>query len=146
MNKPSAECTKSPVSLGSTKHEFLLKRVYDPASAEDGFRCLVDRLWPRGVKKEAFHLTRWMKDLAPSPPLRTWFGHEPAKWGEFRSRYRAELKNKSEMLEPLLQAVKKQNVTLLYAARDPQINHALVLKQFLDEKKGGSASKSKSKS
>ncbi|HVU08803.1 MAG TPA: DUF488 family protein [Verrucomicrobiae bacterium] len=116
------------------KYEFRIKRVYDPPAADDGLRFLVDRLWPRGVKKEALHATGWLKEVAPGPPLRQWFGHEAAKWTEFRRRYRAELQKNPSAWQPLLDAAQKNNVTLLFAARDMKINHAAVLKEFLEEK------------
>ncbi|HVU28327.1 MAG TPA: DUF488 domain-containing protein [Verrucomicrobiae bacterium] len=116
------------------KYEFRIKRVYDPPATDDGLRFLVDRLWPRGVKKEALHATGWLKEVAPSPPLRKWFGHEVAKWTEFRQRYRAELGKNPPAWQPLLDAVQKDNVTLLFAARDMKINHVVVLKEFLKEK------------
>lgn len=116
-----------------TGHEFRIKRVYDAPAAEDGFRFLVDRLWPRGVKKEALPMTAWLKEIAPSPQLRTWFGHEPGKWTEFRRRYRKELENNPAAWKPLLEAIQKENVTLLFASHDLAINHAVVLREFLKE-------------
>ena len=115
------------------KHQIQIKRVYDEASPGDGIRFLVDRLWPRGVKKTTLAGVEWLKDVAPSTPLREWFGHEPAKWAEFRKRYRAELKTNSNALTPLLDALKKSNVTLLYGAKDQETNHAVVLKEFLEK-------------
>ena len=115
-------------------HEFRIKRVYDEPSADDGTRFLIDRLWPRGVNKRALAAVEWVKMVAPSPTLRKWFGHEAAKWQEFRKCYRAELENNATAWEPLVQAAKRHNVTLLYGARDRQINHAVVLKEFLENK------------
>jgi len=115
-----------------TRHEFRIKRAYDEPSAQDGFRFLVDRLWPRGLKKEALPLTGWLKEAAPSSDLRKWFAHDPAKWVEFRRRYRAELK-KNPAWRPLLTAVQNKNVTLLFSARDAKINQAAVLKKFLEQ-------------
>jgi uncharacterized protein YeaO (DUF488 family) len=105
---------------------FQIKRVYEPASSEDGTRILVDRLWPRGLKKDAAELTSWMKDIAPSPALRTWFGHKPERFTEFRRRYTAELQ-KNPALPELRRLGRRERVTLLYGARDPEVNHAVVL-------------------
>lgn len=108
------------------------KRVYDPPAPEDGKRFLVDRLWPRGVKKEALQLDGWLKDVAPSDALRKWFGHDPAKWEEFRERYFAELEAKPEAWRPLLEAARQGTVTLLFSARDEAHNNAVALKAFLE--------------
>jgi uncharacterized protein YeaO (DUF488 family) len=105
---------------------FQIKRVYEPASPGDGMRVLVDRLWPRGLKKTDARLTSWMKDVAPSPPLRTWFSHDPLRFVEFRRRYTAELK-RNPALPELRKLGRGRLVTLLYGARDPKINHAVVL-------------------
>lgn len=111
--------------------KFQIKRVYESASDEDGYRVLVDRLWPRGVSKEEAKLDEWAKDLAPSNELRTWFGHDPAKYGEFKKRYEKEL-HENEALDSTVQAWKKHsNVTLLYGAHDSEHNQAVVLKEYL---------------
>jgi uncharacterized protein YeaO (DUF488 family) len=115
---------------------FFTKRVYEPPEAKDGKRFLVDRLWPRGLSKEAAQLDGWIKDIAPSDQLRKWFNHKPAKWDEFQKRYFAELKEKAEALEPLRQAVRKGNVTLLFSAKDCEHNNAVALKDFLVAKSG----------
>lgn len=117
------------------KHQIQIKRVYDQLSPDDGTRFLVDRLWPRGVKKSALAGVEWLKDVAPSTPLREWFGHEPSKWKEFQKRYRAELKQNPTAWKPLLDALEKGDITLLYGAKDREINHAVVLKEFLEKKK-----------
>jgi uncharacterized protein YeaO (DUF488 family) len=109
---------------------FQIKRVYEPASRADGIRVLVDRLWPRGLKKTDASLTSWMKDIAPSPALRLWFDHEPQRFAEFRRRYSAELR-KNSALPPLRALGRGKLVTLLYGARDPEINHAVVLLSVL---------------
>jgi uncharacterized protein YeaO (DUF488 family) len=109
-----------------------LKRAYEPASADDGARYLVDRLWPRGVKKEALPLRDWLKDVAPSTDLRRWFGHDPAKWDEFERRYVAELEDHSATWQPLLAAAQAGTLTLVYSAKDTQHNDAVVLKAFLE--------------
>jgi uncharacterized protein YeaO (DUF488 family) len=108
-----------------------LKRAYEPAAREDGRRFLVERLWPRGVKKEALPLDAWLKDVAPSPALRQWFGHDPAKWGEFRRRYFAELREHQDALALLRAAARKGTVTLVYSARDEEHNAAVALKEYL---------------
>lgn len=113
---------------------FELKRVYEPAARTDGQRFLVERLWPRGVKKEALLLTGWCKEVAPSNDLRKWFHHEPAKWEEFQRRYRAELEAKPETWQPLLEAAKAGGVTLLFSSHDTAHNNAVVLKAWLEER------------
>jgi uncharacterized protein YeaO (DUF488 family) len=107
------------------------KRVYEPASAQDGARFLVERLWPRGMKKEVLKMDGWLKDVAPSAELRQWYSHDPAKWEEFQSRYWHELDANHPSLEPLREAVHRGNVTLLYSARDMEHNSALALKVYL---------------
>jgi uncharacterized protein YeaO (DUF488 family) len=109
------------------------KRVYEKAEASDGARFLVERLWPRGIKKEKLKMKAWLKEAAPSPDLRKWFAHDPAKWQEFKQRYRAELKSNADAWKPILEAAKKGDVTLLYSARDPEHNSALLLKTFLEQ-------------
>lgn len=110
-----------------------IKRAYEAASPEDGSRFLVDRLWPRGIRKEALAITAWLKDVAPSDGLRRWFGHDPARWEEFRRRYRAELKSRPELLQPLRDALDRDSVTLVYSARDEAHNQAVVLREHLLE-------------
>ncbi len=109
-----------------------LKRVYDPVSPDDGKRILVDRLWPRGMKKEAARIDEWLKDVAPSDALRKWFAHDTGKWAEFRDRYQKELKGKGQPLAHLREESRKGNVTLLFAAKDPEHNNAVVLKNILE--------------
>jgi uncharacterized protein YeaO (DUF488 family) len=112
---------------------ILLKRVYEAEEKADGFRVLVDRLWPRGLKKETVHADVWLKEIAPSYSLRQWFHHEPEKWAAFRKAYKAELK-KSEAVTELIRYCKKYKmITLLYSAKDEQHNQALVLQQFVKE-------------
>jgi len=115
-----------------------LKRVYEKPSKNDGWRVLVDRLWPRGLSKERAAVDLWLKDVAPSTELRKWFGHDPAKWKGFQSRYRKELKEKRDALKLLKEKSHNRTVTLLYGARDKEHNEALVLKSLLD---GSTASK-----
>lgn len=110
--------------------DIKLKRAYDPVGPNDGFRVLVDRLWPRGVKKEALALDLWLKEIAPSTELRTWFKHESIKFEEFSQRYQAEL-DRSTAFQTLADTIKKHpTVTLIYAARDPKVNHAVVLRNY----------------
>lgn len=111
---------------------FKLKRVYEPPSGEDGYRILVDRLWPRGQRKDTAQLDEWDKDIAPSPALRKWFDHQPARFEAFSARYREELSAKTSDLDRLRSLAKAQQVTLLYAAKDEHINQAVVLKQVLE--------------
>lgn len=110
-----------------------IKRVYEPPAPDDGARFLVERLWPRGQTKAALALDAWLRDVAPSTALRQWFGHDPAKWAEFRQRYRAELAADPAAWCPLLEAARQGPVTLLYSARDTAHNGALVLRDFLRE-------------
>jgi uncharacterized protein YeaO (DUF488 family) len=108
-----------------------IKRVYEEASPEDGCRVLVDRLWPRGLNRERVNASMWLKEVAPSTALRKWFGHDPARFGEFRQRYLEELAGKPDDVAGLLDLARKERLTLLYAARDPECNHAVVLREYL---------------
>lgn len=108
-----------------------LKRAYEPAEPDDGVRILVDRLWPRGVSKAEAALDDWMKDIAPSTELRQWFGHDPARWPEFQSRYRAELRQHDEELDRIRALARTQTVTLVYSAHDVEHNDAVVLREVL---------------
>ncbi|HXF82539.1 MAG TPA: DUF488 domain-containing protein [bacterium] len=110
-----------------------IKRVYEAPSPDDGTRVLVERLWPRGMSRATLVLDRWMKEVAPSPALRAWYGHEPAKWAAFRRRYIAEL-NRSGAWRPLLELAGRRPLTLLYSARDPERNSALVLRDYLRQR------------
>ena len=111
-----------------------LARVYDDLGATRGARLLVDRLWPRGISKDALKLDEWMKDLAPSSALRKWFGHDPDKWDAFANRYRAELGESQDAVERCLAWCRKGPVVLLYGARDRDRNQAVVLRQYLRER------------
>lgn len=113
---------------------ILLKRVYDPVEEKDGERYLVERLWPRGIRRDSLHLTAWLPDVAPSTPLRQWFGHDPAKWEEFEQRYRAELGAAPPTWQLLLKRARQTTITLLFSARDRTRNSAVVLASFLEEK------------
>lgn len=109
-----------------------LKRAYTPPAPQDGFRVLVDRLWPRGVSKNEAKLDLWLKDVAPSTSLRKWFAHDPSKWGEFRERYFLELQRNPEPIAQLDEHVRRGVVTLVYGAKDREHNHAVVLKAYLE--------------
>jgi len=109
-----------------------VKRVYEDESKDDGYRILVDRLWPRGLTKEKAHVDLWMKEIAPSDALRKWFGHEPEKWPEFDKRYRAELAKKRELFSEIKRLEKEHGkVTLLFGRRDEKQNQAVVLASML---------------
>lgn len=110
-----------------------LKRVYEDAEADDGVRFLVERLWPRGMRKDDLVMDAWLKNVAPSASLRRWFSHDPDKWEIFQERYRNELKENPGGWEPIIKAARQGNVTLLYSARDTEHNSALLLKAFLEE-------------
>ncbi len=113
-----------------------IKRAYDSPSRNDGTRILVDRLWPRGVKKEDGHVKKWMRDLGPSNELRRYFGHDPARWNEFRKRYLAELKRPEaeDLLADLLEIARDGTLTLVYSAKDQEHNQAVVLKELPERK------------
>jgi len=111
-----------------------VKRVYEPAEPSDGARYLVERLWPRGIKKENLKMEAWLKDVAPSAELRRWFSHDPQKWEEFQRRYRSELTAEPSHWKALLEAGRQGDVTLLYSARDVERNSAVLLQAFLAEK------------
>ena len=121
---------------GKEPARFRIRRIYDPASPEDGARVLVDRLWPRGIGKDAAALDLWLKEIAPSAPLRRWFGHEPARWAEFARRYRAELDANPQAVARLRQVAAHGPVTLLYAAHDILNNHARVLAAYMGAPQG----------
>ncbi len=113
-----------------------LQRVYDYDREKDGFSVLIDRLWPRGVLKKKLNADEWMKDVAPSPDLRKWFGHDPDKWEEFKNKYTNELDSKNALLDKILDWEKEhKKITLLYAAKDTKHTHALVLKSALEKLK-----------
>jgi uncharacterized protein YeaO (DUF488 family) len=112
-----------------------LKRAYESASPTDGLRILVERLWPRGVSKQKAQIDLWLKYLAPSTELRQWYGHDPAKWPQFRKRYRAELKDKGDVVALLKCVTEVKTATFIYAASDEERNGALVLKEFVERGK-----------
>ena len=113
--------------------DIRLKRAYEPPARGDGARILVERLWPRGVKKEALALDLWLKDIAPSPGLRAWYGHEPSRFGGFVRRYRAELEANATAVDELRTWLRKGRATFVYAARDDERNSARVLRDWLLE-------------
>ena len=113
-----------------------LKRAYDPPGRGDGPRVLVDRVWPRGVSKERLKAVAWLKELGPSTGLRKWFGHDPARWQTFRARYRRELAAKGALLEELAGYARQGKLTLVFGARDPLHNQAVVIKEMLERERG----------
>lgn len=108
-----------------------IRRVYDPQQQDEGARYLVDRLWPRGIRKESLHLEGWLREVAPSAELRRWFGHDPERWEEFRRRYASELDANPDTWRPLLEAARGGTTTLLYAAKDTEHNDAVALRSYL---------------
>lgn len=117
--------------MTKTNLEIRIKRAYESPSPGDGLRVLVDRLWPRGLKKSEGAIARWMREIAPSTELRKWFGHDPARWEEFRRRYRAELAAHRQLLAELERLARKGPLTLIYSARDDAHNQAVVLREVL---------------
>jgi uncharacterized protein YeaO (DUF488 family) len=111
-----------------------LKRAYEPAAAADGYRVLIDRLWPRGVSRRRARLDEWARELAPSPELRRWFGHDPARFAEFQRRYTAELERHDAKLQELRGRARRRTLTLVYGARDTEHNDAVVLAEILRER------------
>lgn len=109
-----------------------IKRVYDAVSSTDGTRLLIERLWPRGVKKTSLKIKSWIKDVAPSTELRQWFSHDPDKWHEFRRRYSAELKAHPETWRPIIESAQRGTVTLIYSSHDTEHNNAVALESFLE--------------
>jgi uncharacterized protein YeaO (DUF488 family) len=124
--------------MSSRADHISIKRAYDPAGSADGYRVLVDRLWPRGIRKQALALDEWNKEVAPSTELREWFGHDPERWVEFQKRYRHELADAQhqEALRSLLKSAGHRGLTLIYAAKDLKHNHALVLQAVLRKLSG----------
>ena len=120
-----------PMAKNIAAARIMLKRAYERPAEDDGTRILVDRLWPRGVKKEDAAIERWAKDLSPSTELRKWFGHDPARWREFRRRFAAELRRHPDQLKELRALARRAPITLVYAARDEAHNDAVVLREVL---------------
>ncbi len=111
-----------------------IKRVYDQPSRDDGKRILIDRLWPRGLRKEEAHIDEWETDVSPSTGLRKWFNHDPGKWGEFRRRFFAELDKAQESVDNIIAAAQKDTVTLLFGSKEERYNNAVALKEYLDSR------------
>jgi uncharacterized protein YeaO (DUF488 family) len=122
------------ILLAGVRAMIQLKRVYEASSSTDGVRFLIERLWPRGVKKTSLQMDGWLKEAAPSSELRKWFHHDPARWDEFRRRYVAELGKNPASWRPMLDAARKGNVTLLYSSHDAEHNNAVALQSFLTQK------------
>ena len=120
-----------PDSTAAQPRDVAIKRIYERAGAHDGYRALIDRLWPRGLSRQRAALDAWLVELAPSSALRTWFHHDPKRWSEFARRYRAELRAQAEALDALRHRSERMRVTLLTATREPRINHAVVLRALL---------------
>ncbi len=108
-----------------------IKRIYEPYAENDGYRILIDKLWPRGIKKEDARIDKWLKEIAPSTALRKWFNHEPEKWDQFRQKYHAELESSTALNELRADLHQHKNITLLFAAKNEDYNHAIVLQQFI---------------
>lgn len=119
------------MSAGIAAGNVKLKRAYEPSAAGDGARILIDRLWPRGVSKSRIALDQWMKDIAPSSELRKWFGHDPIRWTEFRSRYAKEIRGNAELLSQLRTLAREGPITLVYSAHDEMHNDAVVLRDLI---------------
>ena len=114
-------------------HPIVIKRIYEEAADDDGYRILVDRIWPRGISKEVAKLDEWNKDIAPSAPLRKWFDHKKERFPAFEQKYKEELKLKAEEVDKIRKTAKNQKVTLLYGAKNMEMNQAVVLKDFLSK-------------
>ena len=109
-----------------------IKRVYEPSSHDDGKRILIDRLWPRGLKKEDARIDEWLKEVAPSSELRKWFDHDPDKWAEFKKRFFTELHGKQDMVEGIIRADRKGTVTLLFGSKEERFNNAVALQEYIE--------------
>ena len=110
-----------------------VKRVYDPISADDGKRILVDRLWPRGIKKEKAHIDEWLREISPSNELRKWYSHDPAKWAEFKKRYKQEIAGQEKLLKKIRAEAREQTVTLLFSSKESERNNAHALKEMIEQ-------------
>ena len=118
-----------------------IKRVYDRSSQDDGKRILIDRLWPRGLKKEDAQIDEWLKEIAPSNELRKWFNHDPNKWSEFKKKFFTELLGKRDMVEGIINTARKGTVTLLFGSKEERFNNAVALKEFIDSRMNASERK-----
>jgi uncharacterized protein YeaO (DUF488 family) len=112
-----------------------VKRIYEKTEPSDGRRIMVDRLWPRGMKKEEAKIDEWMKEIAPSDQLRKWFSHDPAKWNEFRAKYWKELDGKHDIVSKLAKECKDKKITLVYSSKESRYNNAVALKEYLEKKR-----------
>lgn len=112
--------------------EIIIKKIYEPVSSKDGLRVLVDRLWPRGIKKDGVSINLWLKEIAPSNELRKWYSHDPGKWMEFKSKYFKELDGKKNQTEDLIKKTEKQKLTLLYSSKEDRLNNAAALKEYIN--------------
>lgn len=119
-----------------------MKRAYEKPAADDGFRVLVDRVWPRGVTKERLRADLWLKDLAPSTELRKWFGHDPKKWNDFKRRYFKELESHPEEVRLLREKMREGQVTLVFGSREERFNNAEAIKEYLEDRRGGATASS----
>jgi uncharacterized protein YeaO (DUF488 family) len=117
--------------------DIRIRRAYDPPRRGDGYRVLVDRVWPRGVSRDDLDLDEWRKEIAPSTRLREWFGHDPERWKEFQERYFAELEARQESLQGLLERARRGRITLVYGAKDPNHNNAVALRAYLKRRTAG---------
>jgi uncharacterized protein YeaO (DUF488 family) len=111
-----------------------IKRIYNPPAEDDGFRILVDRLWPRGLTKEKATVDLWLKEIAPSDQLRKWYAHDPKKWNAFRERYSKELSERKELVDSIIQKTKEGTVTFLYSSKEEKFNNAVALKQYIESR------------
>jgi uncharacterized protein YeaO (DUF488 family) len=111
-----------------------IKRIYDPPSDEDGYRVLVDQLWPRGLKKEDAQIDRWVKEIAPTRELRKWYNHDPEKWPEFKRRYSDELDEHNEFINEFVKSIKERTVTFLFSSKELKLNNAVALKEYIEKK------------
>lgn len=114
-------------------YNIQIKRIYEPVSPRDGFRVLVDRLWPRGIKKENAKIDLWLKEIAPSNELRKWYSHDPEKWKEFKSKCFKELDRKKDLVDLLIRNAKKEKIILLYSSKEQQLNNAAALKEYVEK-------------
>ena len=111
-----------------------IKRIYDTPSAQDGYRVLVDQLWPRGLKKEDARIDSWVKEIAPTKELRKWYSHDPEKWPEFKRRYFEELDGHTELVNEFIEVIKERKVTFLFSSKELKLNNALALKEYIEKK------------
>jgi uncharacterized protein YeaO (DUF488 family) len=133
-HSPTRTQVHKPRGRGPASLDLMIKRIYEPSSDTDGFRVLVDRLWPRGLSKAKAAVDLWLRDIAPSTALRTWFNHDPARWTEFRRRYAAELDRVPAIVDQLLDQVRQGRVTLLYGAQQETCNNAVALSEYMRRK------------